>query len=107
MTQMTLIDEASGPETVSNSFHIEMLADDRSGLLMDIATFLGSQGIMLLSNSGRVVPASADALITIEVHLENLVELHKLLDALEMIPSVRAAKLMYQHAGGYDRRQQS
>ena len=91
----------------SKSFHIELLADDRSGLLMDITTSLGTQGIMLLSNSGRVVPESGDALINIEVHLDNLIELHKLLDTLEMIPAVRAAKLMDHQAGGYDRGQQS
>ena len=71
-----------------------MLADDRSGLLMDITAFLGSHGIMLVSNSGRVIPTTGEALIAIEVHLDNLIELHKLLDALEMIPAVRAAKLI-------------
>jgi GTP pyrophosphokinase len=94
MTQMSLIAEEAGPASVSESFHVQMLADDRSGLLMDITTFLGAQGIMLLSNSGRVMPSSGDALITIEVRLENLLELHKLLDELEMIPAVRAAKLI-------------
>ena len=95
MTQMSLIDDVTASfELPGASYHIEMLADDRSGLLMDITTFLGSQGIMLLSNSGRVIRSTGDALITIEVQLENLIELNKLLDALEMIPAVRAAKLI-------------
>lgn len=94
MTQMSLIDEVSATDVPGASFHVEMLADDRSGLLMDITTFLGSQGIMLLSNSGRVLPNTGEALITIEVQLETLPGLHKLLDELEMIPAVRAAKLI-------------
>ena len=106
MRQMSLIEEEAAAESGSGSFHVEMLADDRSGLLMDITTLLGSEGIMLLSNSGRVLPAG-EALITIEVQLEGLVELHKLLDALEMIPAVRAAKLIDQQAEAYDRRQQT
>lgn len=93
MTQMSLIDEPSVTESRA-SYHVEMLADDRSGLLMDITTFLGSHGIMLLSNSGRLLPNTGDALITIEIQLDNLIELHRLLDALEMIPAVRAAKLI-------------
>ncbi len=97
MTQMSLIDEVAAPEVSGTSFHVEMLADDRSGLLMDITTFLGSRGIMLLSNSGRVLPNTAEALITIEVQLENLLAVHTLLDELEMIPAVRAAKLMSPH----------
>jgi len=93
--QMSLIDDAADPVEMSNaSYNIEMLADDRSGLLMDITTFLGSAGIMLLSNSGRVIPSTGDALITIEVQMDSLIELNKLLDALEMIPAVRAAKLI-------------
>jgi (p)ppGpp synthase/HD superfamily hydrolase len=95
MIQMSLIDDVAASVVAPKaSYQIEMLADDRSGLLMDITTFLGSQGIMLLSNSGRVIPSTGDALITIEVQMENLVELNKLLDALEMIPAVRAAKLI-------------
>jgi (p)ppGpp synthase/HD superfamily hydrolase len=93
--QMSLIDDAADPVEMSKaSYNIEMLADDRSGLLMDITTFLGSAGIMLLSNSGRVIPSTGDALITIEVQMDSLIELNKLLDALEMIPAVRAAKLI-------------
>ena len=92
--QMSLIDEVASTDTAGNSYHVEMLADDRSGLLMDITTFLGSHGIMLLSNSGRVIPSTSEAVITIEVQLDGLIELQKLLDALEMIPAVRAAKLI-------------
>jgi (p)ppGpp synthase/HD superfamily hydrolase len=92
-SQMSLIDEPVLPDRSSgSSFHIEMLADDRAGLLMDITSFLGVHDIMLLSNSGRVLPGTGDAVITIEVRLESLTELHKLMDALEMIPAVRAAK---------------
>jgi GTP pyrophosphokinase len=94
-SQMSLIDEPVLPvHSSGTSFHIEMLADDRAGLLMDITSFLGVRDIMLLSNSGRVLPGTGDALITIEVRLESLIELHKLMDALEMIPTVRAAKLI-------------
>ncbi len=104
MTQMSLIEEVTQAEATGASYNLEMLADDRPGLLMDITTFLGSQGIMLLSNSGRVIPGSGDALITIEVQMEGLLEVHKLLDALEMIPAVRAAKLI-EPAASHDRRQ--
>lgn len=94
MAQLSLIDEVAAPEICDRSFHVEILADDRSGLLRDITTFLGSQEIMLVSNSGRVIPNTEEALITIEIRLQNLLEVHKLLDALEMIPAVRAAKLI-------------
>ncbi len=100
MTQMSLIDEVTAPEAPQCSYHVEMLADDRSGLLMDITTFLGSQGIMLISNAGRVIPHTGEALITIEVQLDSLLDLHRLLDALEMIPAVRAAKLLERRGAG-------
>ena len=38
--------------------------------------------------------AETRALINIEVQLDGLLELHALMDALEMIPAVRAAKLI-------------
>jgi len=91
---MSLIDEVPEPHLAARTgYHIEMLAEDRSGLLMDITSFLGARGIMLLSNSGRVLPGTGDAVITIEVQLDGLKELHALMDALEMIPAVRTAKL--------------
>ena len=94
-SQMSLIDDIpDAPSIMNPGYHIEMLAEDRSGLLMDITTFLGARGIMLLSNSGRVLPGTGDALITIEVQLDSLTELHALMDALEMIPAVRATKLI-------------
>jgi len=91
--QMSLIDEAADGMPGKASFHIEMLADDRSGLLLDITSFLGARGIMLLSNAGRVLPETGEALITIEVQQNDLVDVHTLMDALEMIPAVRTAKL--------------
>ena len=94
-SQMSLIDEVPQPASSLPGYHIEMLADDRSGLLMDITSFLGSRGIMLLSNSGRVLPGTGEAVIAIEVQLDGLTELHALMDALEMIPAVRAAKLIH------------
>jgi hypothetical protein len=93
-SQMSLIDDVADGATRKKSFHIEMLADDRSGLLMDITSFLGARGIMLLSNSGRVLPGSGEALITIEVEQDDLIEVHTLMDALEMIPAVRTARLI-------------
>ncbi len=92
--QMSLLDEtaprrAQRPQT---SFTIELCADDRSGLLVDISTFLDRLGIMLLSNSGRVLPDRSTVLIEVEVHLDGLLELYYLMDALEMIPAVREAR---------------
>ncbi|MGE0625462.1 MAG: bifunctional (p)ppGpp synthetase/guanosine-3',5'-bis(diphosphate) 3'-pyrophosphohydrolase [Pseudomonadales bacterium] len=92
--QMSLLDGivSRRPSEAQQSFTIELRSDDRSGLLMDITTFLDRRGIMLLSNSGRVLPDRSTVLIEVEVHLEGLLELFCLMDALEMIPAVREAR---------------
>jgi len=92
--QMSLLGE-TGPRRSSDaqtSFIIELLAEDRSALLMDITTFLDRRGIMLISNSGRLLPDRSTVLIEVEVHLEDTLELFCLMDALEMIPAVREAR---------------
>ena len=87
--QLSLLEEPSpAAPGRGQSFTIELHAADRTGLLMDVTTFLGEHGITLLSNSGRVVPGTAEALIRIEVALPGLLELHALMDALELIPAV-------------------
>lgn len=93
-SQMSLLDESGprAPSETQRSFTIELRADDRSGLLMDIAAFFDRRGIMLLSNSGRVLPDRSTVLIEVEVHLEGLLELFCLMDALEMIPAIREAR---------------
>ncbi len=92
--QMSLLEEPLVSQDLQQaSFSITLVADDRPGLLMDITTFLGDHGIMLLSNSGRVNPATGDARITIEIRLGGLLEAFSLMDSLEMIPAVRTARL--------------
>jgi len=92
--QMSLLGETGHRRSsdAQTSFTIELLAEDRSGLLMDITTFLDRRGIMLLSNSGRLLPDRSTVLIEVEVHLESMLELFCLMDALEMIPAVREAR---------------
>ncbi|HEY5647465.1 MAG TPA: HD domain-containing protein [Pseudomonadales bacterium] len=92
--QMSLLDDLSprrSPES-EHSFTVELLADDRPGLLMDITSFLDGRGIMLLSNSGKVLPDRKTVVMQVEVQLEGLLELHVLMDALEMIPAVRETR---------------
>jgi len=89
--QMSLLDDpavAAVQSASGRTFAIDVLAEDRPGLLMDITAFLGHAGIMLVSNSGRVLPDSSRAAIEIEVRLGGLLELHGLMDALELIPAV-------------------
>ena len=101
--QMSLLDEVTlgltPQKTKGSSYTIEVLARDRPGLLMDITTCLGSRGIMLLSNSGRVLPESSNsvinnAAITIEVKLEGMLALHSLMDALDFVPAVVQTRLL-------------
>lgn len=99
--QMSLLDElipAAVAKAVSGGrvrdYTIEVLAADRSGLLMDITTLLDREGIMLISNSGRVLPGSSRAAIVIEVQLRDLLELHALMDTLELVPSVQETRLI-------------
>lgn len=96
--QLSLLDDvprrtARGP---GERYDIRMLADDRPGLLLDVTAFLDSQEIMLLSNSGRILPDAATAAIEVEVRLNDLLELFSLMDALEMIPGVRDARRVIQ-----------
>lgn len=95
-TQMSLLDDepAVPGAAAQQSFLVEVVADDRTGLLMDITTFLRSRNIMLLSNSGRAIPETGDARIVIEIRLGGLLELYSLLDALELIPAIRTARLI-------------
>ncbi len=87
--QLSLLDDSPPPDAASGeSFTIELHAADRAGLLMDVTAFLGEHGITLLSNSGRVVPGTSEAVILIEVALPGLLELHALMDSLELIPAI-------------------
>jgi (p)ppGpp synthase/HD superfamily hydrolase len=89
--QMSLLDEldASDDDAPSGvSYSVEILAEDRPGLLMDITIFLRRQGIALRSNTGRVLPERGQAVILIEVLLEDLLALCRLMDGLELIPGV-------------------
>jgi GTP pyrophosphokinase len=70
-----------------SSYKIDVLANDRPGLLMDITAYLGGSGIMLLSNSGRVIEDGMAA-IDLEVRLPGVIELNCLMDAIELIPGV-------------------
>jgi GTP pyrophosphokinase len=77
-----------------HNYSIEILAEDRPGLLMDVTIFLGRQGVTLVSNTGRVLPESNRAAIVIEVPLLGLRELLMLMDGLEQIPGViRASRI--------------
>jgi len=92
-SQMSLLDEVPIEGSMNRaeqgeSFSVEILARDRPGLLMDITVFLGRLGVTLLSNTGRVLPDGDRAAIVVEVKLEGLLELHKLMDGLEQIPGV-------------------
>lgn len=90
--QMSLLDDPAAvftePDGAGRNFTIDVLAEDRPGLLMDITAFLGRAGIMLISNSGRVLEETGMAAIDIEVRLRGLVELDGMMDALELIPAV-------------------
>ena len=92
--QLSLLEERDTGARTDHlaSYSIEVLAEDRSGLLMDVTAFLGSHGIMLVSNRGRVLPDGTQAVIEIEVRLSGLPELLALMDALEMIPGVLQAR---------------
>ena len=70
------------------SYTIEVLASDRQGLLLDITTYLNNMYIPLVANSGRILPETRVASISLEVHLHSLEELVRILDGLKQIPAV-------------------
>ncbi len=86
--QMSLLDDSASAPLPVESYIIELLADDRPGLLMDITTYLRRNDIMLVSNRGRVIHGTTMAAIDLEVRLGGVVELMRLMDGLEQIPSV-------------------
>jgi GTP pyrophosphokinase len=90
--QMSLLEDdtvvLNASDSAGANFVVDVLAEDRPGLLMDITAFLGSAGIMLISNSGRILEETGMAAIDIEVRLPGLVELDGMMDALELIPAV-------------------
>jgi (p)ppGpp synthase/HD superfamily hydrolase len=86
--QLSFLDDTPLQPIPSATFLIELVARDRPGLLMDITGFLSRQSIMLVSNHGRVLSESATAVIDLELRLDDLVELTRVMDGLEQIPAV-------------------
>ena len=86
LTQMSLIPTAS--ERASENYTIEVMAQDRPGLLFDIASYLEQHGMTLISNSGRVDPETAVASVILEVGFQSIIEFVHVMDGLMQIPSV-------------------
>ena len=81
------------------AFTVDLSANDREGLLLDVTTFLKDSGVSLLSNSGSVDPATGLARIVLELRLASLVELAVVIDGLRQIPGVIAVRRVeHQHA---------
>lgn len=74
------------------SYTIELLADDRRGLLFDITSYLDHEGIPLLSNAGRVLPETSLASISLEIRLHGIEQLVRILEGLKQIPAVLQAR---------------
>jgi GTP pyrophosphokinase len=91
--QMSLLEDSGATsgktdEGTQRSYRVAVTAEDRPGLLMDIAALLAKAGITLISNTGHLLEGSGMAAIDIEVRLASLVELDGLMDSLELIPGV-------------------
>jgi GTP pyrophosphokinase len=89
-TQLTLLPETKplGRE----AFTVDVSANDREGLLLDVTTFLKDSGVSLRSNSGSVDPVTGLARIVLELRLASLVELAIVIDGLRQIPGVTAVR---------------
>ena len=84
--QLTLLPEIRGRGR--EVFTIDVRAQDREGLLLDITSFLKESGVSLSSNQGSVDDATGIARIVLEVKLASFVELAIVIDGLRQIPGV-------------------
>jgi (p)ppGpp synthase/HD superfamily hydrolase len=83
--QMSLLPGSALP---SGIYNINVRAQDRDGLLLDISTFLSKRGVQLLSNTGVVDPATQQASIAFSARLSGIHELVQVIDGLRQIPRV-------------------
>ncbi len=75
--------------TASVLYDINVRAPDRSGLLLDITTFLNKHDVQLSSNIGTVEPETMEASIILGVHLASIHELACMIDGLQQIPLIK------------------
>ena len=73
-------------------YMLEIEANDREGLWRDIVAILSAQGLSMVANSGRVEPGSGSAVLTMELELQHLVAVARLIIQLREVPSVRAVR---------------
>ena len=64
---------------------LEIHAEDREGLYHDITNVLSARGLSLVATSGRADTASGTAALTLELELDNLVEVASLINQLREI----------------------
>ena len=61
---------------------LEIQAEDREGLWLDVTNVLSARGLSLVATSGRVDPASGTAALTLELDLNDLCEVASLINRL-------------------------
>ncbi len=76
---------------------LEIEADDREGLWRDIVAIIGIQGLSIVANSGRIEPGSNIAILTMELELNHLVEVARLIIQLREVPSIRVVRRVADH----------
>lgn len=86
--------ESAWGEYYANGFHltIRMIASDRNGLLRDITTVLANEKVNVVGVSSRIDVKRQTAIIDMEIELNNVQILSKILARLEKLDDVIEAK---------------
>ena len=71
---------------------LEIQAEDREGLWRDVTDVLSARGLSLVATSGRADAASGTAALTLELELDNLVEVASLVNQLREVQSMLAVR---------------
>ena len=96
--QMHLLeDPASGND--GERHRLEIQAEDRDGLWRDLTVVLSARGLSILANSGRVDTNTGMALLTLELELQGLYGVARVINLLREVQGVRAVRRI---GGGTD-----
>ena len=71
---------------------LEIRAEDREGLWLDVTNVLSARGLSILANSGRVDSASGTATLTMELELDDLAGVASLVNQLCEIRGLHAVR---------------
>ena len=84
--------DLAAPQRQDYVVQVDVLAEDRQGLLRDISSLLADEKVSIQGTRSRSDSASERASIRLEIAVAGIEQLERLLRRLEQVPSVISAR---------------